>query len=56
MLNLIISGYVGKVLYEGLATPVTYLAVNKLKRAEGVDVYDRDTDFNPFARNRDKVL
>src|SRR6266436_6738858 len=50
MLNLIISGYVGKVLYEALATPVTYLIVNKLKRAEGVDVYDRDTNFNPFAR------
>jgi len=51
MLNLIISGYVGKVLYEILATPMTYLVVNKLKRAEGVDVYDRDTNFNPFARS-----
>src|SRR5947208_14650615 len=50
MLNLIISGYVGKVLYEAAATPLTYLVVNKLKRAEGVDVYDRDTNFNPFAR------
>lgn len=37
--------------YEALATPLTYLVVNKLKRAEGVDVYDRDTNFNPFARN-----
>ena len=53
MLNLIISGYIGKVLYEALATPATYLVVNKLKRAEGVDVFDRDTDFNPFARNRE---
>jgi len=26
--------------------------VNKLKRSEGVDVYDRDTNFNPFARSR----
>ena len=51
MLNLIISGYVGKVLYEALATPLTYLVVNRLKRAEGVDVYDRDTNFNPFARS-----
>jgi uncharacterized integral membrane protein (TIGR00697 family) len=50
MLNLIVSGYVGKVLYEAAATPLTYLVVNKLKRAEGVDVYDRDTNFNPFAR------
>jgi len=52
MLNLIVSGYVGKVLYEVLATPFTYLIVNRLKRAEGVDVFDRDTDFNPFAKNR----
>ncbi|MEP6936833.1 MAG: queuosine precursor transporter [Chthoniobacterales bacterium] len=50
MLNLIISGYVGKVLYEVLATPLTYFVVNKLKRAERVDVYDRDTNFSPFAR------
>lgn len=50
MLNLIIWGYVSKVLYEALATPLTYLAVHKLKRAEGVDVYDRNTNFNPFVR------
>jgi len=30
-------------------TPVTYLAVNSLKRSEGVDVYDVDTNFSPFA-------
>jgi uncharacterized integral membrane protein (TIGR00697 family) len=48
ILNLILSGYLAKVLYEALATPVTYLVVNGLKRAEGVDVYDQDTDFNPF--------
>ena len=51
MLNLTISAYVGKVLYEGAATPLTYLMVNRLKRAEGVDVYDRGTNFNPFAGN-----
>ena len=50
MLNLIVSGYVGKVLYEVLATPITYLIVNRLKRSECVEVFDRDTNFNPFAR------
>ena len=30
-------------------TPFTYLAVNFLKRAEGEDYYDRDTDFTPFS-------
>lgn len=48
--NLIVSGYVGKVLYEAAATPLTYLVVNTLKRAEGVDVYDTHTDFSPFAK------
>ena len=50
MLNLIISGYLFKVIYETVATPVTYWVVNTLKRAEGIDVYDRGTNFNPFAR------
>jgi len=49
IVRLIYSGYAGKVLYEVLATPVTYLVVNALKRAEGVDVYDSGTDFNPFS-------
>lgn len=47
--NLIVSGYLGKVLYEAAMTPATYLAVNGLKKAEGVDVYDVATDFSPFA-------
>jgi uncharacterized integral membrane protein (TIGR00697 family) len=56
MLNLIVSGYIAKVIYEAAATPLTYLVVNRLKRAEGVDVYDRNTNFNPFARNREEAL
>jgi uncharacterized integral membrane protein (TIGR00697 family) len=51
MIKLIIGGYGTKVIYEAAMTPVTYLAVNALKRAEGVDVYDRHTDFNPFSTN-----
>ena len=34
-----------KVLYEVLATPLTYWIVNSLKRVEGVDVFDRDLGF-----------
>lgn len=49
IVNLIISGYLGKLLYETVMTPVTYLVVNGLKRAEGVDVYDVSTNFSPFA-------
>lgn len=42
------SGYLFKVGYEALATPLTYAIVRWLKRAESVDVFDRDTDFSPF--------
>ncbi len=48
ILNLIFSGYVFKVVYEILATPITYKLVNGLKRSEGLDHYDRGTNFNPF--------
>ncbi|WP_375271731.1 queuosine precursor transporter [Sphingomonas sp.] len=37
-----------KVGWEVLLTPVTYALVGALKRAEGVDVFDRETDFSPF--------
>lgn len=37
-----------KCLYEAAATPLTYKIVGSLKRREGIDVYDRDTRFNPL--------
>jgi queuosine precursor transporter len=42
------SLYLLKVMYEVLATPLTYAIVFALKRIEGIDVFDRSTDFNPF--------
>ncbi|MDF2385864.1 queuosine precursor transporter [Nostoc ellipsosporum NOK] len=38
-----------KVAWEVILTPVTYLVVGFLKRREGVDVFDKGTDFTPFA-------
>jgi uncharacterized integral membrane protein (TIGR00697 family) len=49
MFRLIVSGYLFKVTYEALATPLTYKVVNFLKRSEGVNYFDRSTNFNPFA-------
>lgn len=49
MLIMIASSYGFKVAYETLATPLTYVIVRQLKRAEGVDAFDRGTNFNPFA-------
>lgn len=47
--KLILSGYLIKVVYETLMTPVTYAVVGFLKRSEGVDAFDYRTNFNPFA-------
>jgi hypothetical protein len=44
----IINQWLFKSAYEALATPLTYTVVNFLKRKEGIDVYDYETDFNPF--------
>ncbi len=49
ILRLILSGYLFKVVYEVLATPVTYWVVGTLKRVEGVDKFDYDTRFTPFS-------
>jgi len=45
---ILISNYVFKVAVETALTPLTYAVVTALKRAEGVDAFDRDTDFNPL--------
>lgn len=49
LVSVMIGNYFIKVLWEVLATPLTYLIVGFLKRAEREDYYDEDTDFNPFS-------
>ncbi|MBW8010872.1 MAG: queuosine precursor transporter [Chloroflexi bacterium] len=48
LLRAIISQWLFKVGYEVLATPLTYMVVNALKRAENIDHFDQDTNFNPI--------
>ncbi len=48
LFNAIITQWLFKVVYEILATPLTYLIVGRLKAIEKVDVYDKNTNFNPF--------
>ena len=48
LFTIIWSGYLFKVGYEIIATPITYLIVGWLKKAEGIDVYDRGINYNPF--------
>ena len=44
----ILMGWAAKNAVEIVLLPVTYPVVRFLKRVEGVDYFDRDTDFNPF--------
>jgi uncharacterized integral membrane protein (TIGR00697 family) len=48
MPTVILSQWLFKVVIEVAATPATYAVVGYLKREEGVDSYDRRTNFNPF--------
>jgi uncharacterized integral membrane protein (TIGR00697 family) len=46
--SLALTNYLLKCGVEALMTPATYGAVYALKKAEGVDVYDRGVKLNPF--------
>lgn len=50
--QVVISQWLIKTAWEALLTPVTYLVVGFLKRREGIEVFDSDTDFSPFAKAR----
>lgn len=47
--KIVIFNWLFKVGIEVVFTPVTYLVVGWLKRAEREDYYDRKTDFTPFS-------
>jgi queuosine precursor transporter len=49
LVTAVLSQWLFKSLYEAVATPLTYVVINTLKRVEGVDTYDTETDFTPFA-------
>jgi hypothetical protein len=51
VVSVMIGNYFIKVMWEVVATPLTYKVVGFLKRVEHEDYYDRDTDFNPFVLN-----
>jgi len=50
--QVVISQWLIKTAWEALLTPFTYATVNWLKRREGVEVFDTDTNFSPFAKSR----
>jgi uncharacterized integral membrane protein (TIGR00697 family) len=48
LVTVVVVNWVFKVMMEVVLTPVTYQVIGWLKRAEGFDLYDAKTDFNPF--------
>jgi len=48
VVQVMITNYTLKVLWEVVMTPVTYKIVNFLKKAESEDYFDWKTNFNPF--------
>jgi uncharacterized integral membrane protein (TIGR00697 family) len=47
LVTMILTQWILKVVYETLATPLTYLVVGFLKSQEGIDTYDQHISFNP---------
>jgi uncharacterized integral membrane protein (TIGR00697 family) len=47
--SVVVAQWIFKSVYEIIATPFTYLVVNRLKRLEGLDTFDYQTDFSPLA-------
>ena len=57
VVTLILTQWALKVLYEVIATPFTYAVIGYLKRQEGLDPFDIDTNFSPviFTRARERA-
>lgn len=53
MVNYVLVGWLFKTAVEIVFLPVTYRAIKMLKRAEGSDAYDRETNFTPLSVSLD---
>ena len=51
--QVVLSQWAIKTAWEAILTPVTYLVVGTLKRREGAEVFDTDTNFSPFGKSID---
>ncbi|MGB3473144.1 MAG: queuosine precursor transporter [Erythrobacter sp.] len=49
VITVMVTNWLLKVMWEAALTPVTYTVVGWLKKAEGVDLFDTETDFSPFS-------
>ena len=51
LLQIMLFNFLFKLTVEVLMTPVTYLVINRVKKAENVDTFDINTNFTPFKLN-----
>jgi uncharacterized PurR-regulated membrane protein YhhQ (DUF165 family) len=56
VVTVMVTNWLLKVLWEAALTPVTYIVVGRLKKAEGVDLFDTDTDFSPFSQKEKRAV
>lgn len=49
LLVVMLASYIGKVVWEIVATPLIYVLINFLKKRENEDHFDYNTNFTPFA-------
>ncbi|HLB56760.1 MAG TPA: queuosine precursor transporter [Coxiellaceae bacterium] len=49
ILPFVIFSYLYKVAFEAIMTPVNVYVCKKLKKSEGIDVYDVNINYNPFS-------
>lgn len=54
LLTVMFSNFLIKVSWEAVLTPVTYRIVGALKKAEDVEIFDKNTNFSPFKINTDE--
>jgi uncharacterized integral membrane protein (TIGR00697 family) len=50
IVQVIFTQWAIKVVWEAALTPVTYGVVGWLKKREGMEIFDTDTNFSPFAK------
>jgi uncharacterized integral membrane protein (TIGR00697 family) len=46
---MLLHHWLAKIVIEAVATPLTYIVVNYLKKREAIDTYDYETNFTPFS-------
>lgn len=49
ILPFVIFSYLYKVFFEAIMTPVNVFVCKKLKNAEGIDIYDKNINYNPLS-------